>query len=305
MKVLITGSAGFIGSYLVPALLRRGDTVVGFDLAPCPESYGPDDPGLSWIRGDLTSAADLYHAVAKSRPDAVIHLASLLAGPCEDNPVRGFAVNFQSTLYLLDACVAIGATRFVLASSISVFGKDVPEPVANDALRNPSTVYGKTKLAGEQIVEWYRRKHGMKATCLRFPWVYGPGRENGITALYSSKLLDAVARNQPVHVENPDEKGDWLYVRDTIRAILLALDAPHLEREAYNIMGGVHSIRDVLSIAQSVVPEASISYGTDHATASPYPSSYDDSTAREELGWCPEYPIERAVREHIEIVAAG
>ena len=300
MKVLITGSSGFIAAYLIPALASEGTEIVGFDLAPAPD--GIADKGV-FYRGDLSAPRDLYRVMAAERPTHIVHLASILAGPCEDNPPRGFAVNFESTLTLLDAATAVGTEGFVLASSISVFGRGLPEPVSDDAPKDPATIYGKTKLASEQVLDWYRRKKGIGGIALRFPWVFGPGRERGITALYSSKLLDAVARREPLVIENPDETGDWLYVKDTIRALRMALTSKDQPQVGYNIMGGVHSIREVLSLAKEVVPEAQIEFREGGAAQSPYPSAYDDSRAREELGWKPHYSIAEAVADHIETVA--
>ena len=220
MKVLVTGSSGFIAGYLIPALATEGAEIVGFDLAPPPDLIA--DKG-SFYRGDLSATRDLYRVMATERPTHIVHLASVLAGPCEENPPRGFAINFESTVTLLEAATAVGTNGFVLASSISVFGRGVPEPVADDAPKDPATIYGKTKLASEQVLDWYRQKKGIQGIALRFPWVFGPGRERGITALYSSKLLDAVARREPLVIYNPDETGYVLIRNDfPVTPLLLA-----------------------------------------------------------------------------------
>ena len=305
MTVLVTGASGFIASYLIPELIEDGASVIGFDIAPQPDQLDGYGPSLQWVRGDLGSSEDLYRLFLQHRPSHVIHLASILAGPCEANPIRGYRINFLSTATLLDAAHQVGVERFVMTSSISVFGKDAPEPVADDAIKNPATVYGQTKLASEHLMRWYRDKHGLSVGALRFPWVFGPGRERGITALYSSKLLDAVARNEPIHIDNPEETGDWLYIKDASRALRLLLSARDHRQVAYNIMGGAHSIREVMEVAAAIRPEAKITFSDLSAPASPYPSAYDDSEARKELGWSPGYSIEDAVQEHIEFVSGA
>ena len=302
MNVLVTGAGGFIASYLIPELIAEGASVVGFDIAEMPQAFESTGERLKWVRGDLSSPEDLYRIFLEHKPSHIVHLASILAGPCEANPIRGYKINFMSTAILLDAALRGGVERFVMTSSISIFGKDAPEPVADDGPRNPATVYGQTKLAGEHLMGWYRDKHALSVCALRFPWVFGPGRERGITALYSSKLLDAVAKREAIEITNPEERGDWLYVRDASRALRIALDARGHTQVAYNVMGGDYSIREVMEIASSVRPDASIKYTDGGVTASPYPSAYDDSRARADLGWKPEYTIERAVREHIETV---
>ena len=305
MRVLVTGGAGFIGSHLVPALLERGYAVTVFDLAAEPAMLAAFRERVDYIRGDLASAADLYRAMMTCRPEGVFHLGAILAGPCEENPVRGFQVNFGSTQALLDACVAQRARKFFMVSSISVFGRDVPEPVPDHAVKNPETVYGQTKLASEHLLQWYARKHGLDTSALRFTWVFGPGRTTGITALYSSLILDAIARGEPVSIPNPEERGDWLYVKDAVKAIVKVWDAGERRRQrAFNIAGGVHSIREVVEIARKLRPDARVTYDAGGRSLSPYPVAYDDSAARAELGWAPNYTIEAAVAEHLRIVAS-
>ena len=302
-KVFVTGGAGFIGSYLIPRLLERGLEVVVFDLAAEPASLEAFRKQITYVRGDLGSGPDIYRAMMTHRPTGVFHLGAILAGPCEDNPVLGFKVNFQSTQTILDASVALGVKRFFMISSISVFGRDVTEPVSDLAVKNPETIYGQTKLAGEHLMLWYARKHGLDTRALRFTWVFGPGRTTGITALWSSAILDAVARSQEITVPNPEEKGDWLYVKDAVSAILKLWDTPQINQRIYNIAGGVHSIRQVVEVARHRRPEAPITLVAGGANQSPYPAAYDDSVARRELGWMPGYSLEEAVAEHIEIVS--
>jgi UDP-glucose 4-epimerase len=304
MKVLVTGGAGFIGSYLVPRLLEDGLEVVVFDLAPAPPALAAVADRISYVRGDLSSPADLYRAMLTHRPEGIIHLGAILAGPCEENPLTGFRVNFLSTQTLLDSSLAIKVQRFLMISSISVFGRDVAEPVPDGAVKNPETIYGQTKLASEHLMLWYARKYGLDTRALRFTWVFGPGRTRGITAVYSSFILDAIARGEPLSIPNPDERGDWLYVKDAVKAILALWNAPQPRQRLYNIAGGVHSIREVVAIARQVRPEASVVLQNGGQNLSPFPTAYDDAPARRDIGWAPDYTIEAAVREHIAIVSA-
>jgi nucleoside-diphosphate-sugar epimerase len=305
VKIMVTGGAGFIGSYLVPRLLESGNEVVVFDLSPEPRTLAASLDKITYVRGDLASPADLYRAMLTYRPEGIIHLGAILAGPCEENPVQGFRVNFLSSQTLLDAALAVRAKRFLMISSISVFGRDVVEPVRDEAVKNPETVYGQTKLASEHLMLWYARKHGLDTRGLRFTWVFGPGRTQGITALYSSLILDAIALGEPITIPNPGEKGDWLYIKDAAKAIVTLWNAPESGQRIYNIAGGVHSIREVVGIARKVRPEARVVLQEGGPNLSPYPAAYDDTPARRDLGWKPDYPIEAAVREHIDIVLAG
>ena len=304
MRVLVTGGAGFIGAYLVPALLTRGYDVTVFDAA-APSALASHRDQVEYIRGDLGTPADVYRAMMACRPQGVFHLGAILAGPCEENPQRGFAVNFGSTQVLLDASVAVGVRKFFLVSSISVFGRDAHEPVADGAVKNPETIYGQTKLACEHLLQWYATKRGIDAGALRFTWLFGPGRTTGITALYSSLILDAIARGEPVTIPNPDERGDWLYVKDAVKAILALWDSSGLRQRIFNIAGGVHSIREVVDIACKLRPDARVELASGGPSLSPYPAAFDDSAARRELRFEPDYTIEQAVAEHLRTVTTA
>ena len=305
MKALVTGAAGFIGGYLITQLLEEGFQVVAFDLAPEPPDLQKMSDRITYIRGDLGSDVDLYRTMAAEGITDVFHLGALLAEACEANPLGAFRVNFHSTQVLLDAAAALGINRFVMLSSISVFGRDVTEPVADDARKNPETVYGQTKLACEHLMRWYARKHGVDTRALRLTWVFGPGRIRGITALYSSRILDAFARLETLEIPNRHERGDWLYIKDAIKAIMRVWRVDAAPQRIYNIAGGVHTIGDVVEIARSLRPEAPVTLSEESKTLSPYPAAYDDTPARRELGWVPDYDIETAVREHIAIVSGN
>lgn len=301
MSVLVTGAAGFIGSYLIPSLTDKGYNVFATDIVPEPQ-WIADSPSVQYLRSDLSREADVYKLIGISRPEKVIHLVSLLAGPCEADPGLGYRVNFISTLTLLDACVTFGTKRFVMTSSISVFGKGLSEPVKDDAEKLPATVYGQTKLACEHMMEWYRRVRGLSCGAVRFPWVFGPGRTTGITAEYSSKLLDAIAAGDKLIIDSPEEKGDWLYVKDAVKSLILLLEMKDQPQISYNIMGGLYTVREAMEIAQKIFPDARIEIRDGKDTSSPYPTSYDDSRAGNELGWKPDYTLEQAMKEHVEIL---
>lgn len=303
MRVLVTGGAGFIGSYLIHALLNKGFEVIVFDMATEPESLASIWDRLTYVRGDLGSPADLYRTMLVHRPQGVFHLGAVLAGPCEDNPMQGFNVNFGSTQVLLNVSLALKVKKFFMVSSIAVFGRDAAEPVGDNAPKNPETIYGQTKLASEHLLLWHARKHGLDTRALRFTWVFGPGRTTGITALYSSLILDAIAREEPLTIPNPDERGDWLYIKDAVKAIMTFWEVRDPHQRIFNIAGGVHSIREVVSIAKQFCPNAQITLGERGKSLSPYPVEYDDSRARSVLGWKPDYTIESAVQEHLQIVS--
>ena len=299
MKVLVTGAAGFIGSYLVTELVNKGFKVIAADIASQPDWVDLFKDSISYVRTDMGNEAAIYKLMGLSRPSHIIHLASLLAGPCDADPGLGFKINFQSTLTLLDACVAFGVKRFIMTSSIAVFGRGLPEPVADDEMKLPANVYGHTKLLCEHMMEWYHKTHRLSIGAVRFPWVFGPGRTTGITAEYSSKLLDSIAAGESLQINNPEEKGDWLYVKDAVKSLMLLLRKKDHSLITYNIMGEYCTIKEAMEIAIKFCPDADIKYIEGNNSLSPYPTSYDDSRARKDLGWKPDYSLEQGIQEHI------
>ena len=301
MRVLVTGATGFIGSYLVPALVDRGNDVVATDIVAEPQ-WITSRKGVEYRRVDLCHDPDVRELVFQERPDKVVHLAGLLFEECEESPSRGFQVNLMATLSLLEASVASDVARFVMTSSLSVFGRGLAEPVLDDAERVPESVYGQTKLACEHVLDRFRRVHGLSVGAVRFPWVYGPGRTTGISAEYSSFLLDAIARDETAIVRNADQVGDWLYVRDAVKALILLLENDEDPPVTYNIASGTHSVTDAMAVAQELFPDARVEIRKVPGADYPYASSFDDTRARKKIGWNPDYSIRRGFKEHVEEV---
>lgn len=302
MSTLVTGGAGFIGSYLVRELVERAENVVMFDVSTQAPLIRDIQDKYVLELGDLSNPLDVHNVFSKHDIKDVYHLGSMLADACEKNPVKALKVNVEGTVSLLEAARLNDVDRFVFASSIAVFGKDVQEPVDDDAQKDPLTLYGVAKLTSEYYGLWYARKFGLDFRALRFTWVFGPGRKTGITADLSSKLIEQAAMGKPLKIGNADEKGDWLYVKDAVKALLLVHDAENPTHRVYNISGGVHSIREVMAIVKKTIPDAVIDLESGTRTISPYPSAYKDERARSELGWSPSYTIDEAVKEHIKTI---
>lgn len=302
MRILVTGGAGFIGSHLVRALLRQGDEVIVFDRVPVPHLLSDVRDSITYVQGDAASEVDLYRAVATSRAEGIFHLGALLAGACEENPPLAFQINFRSTQVLLDAALSCGVKRFFFMSSISLYAPSAVEPVPEDAPKEPATIYGQTKLAGEHLLRWYGDTYGLDVRGIRPTWVWGPNRSNGLTTRYTSGLVGSIAAGGEVHLDNPDERGDWIYVHDTVKAMLLVWNAPHPSRRFYTVCGSVHTLREVAEIANRLCPETQVTYAKHGAVTSPYACSFDDTPIREELGYAPDWSIEDSVKDYIRAV---
>ena len=171
-----------------------------------------------------------------------------------------------------------------------------------DAPKDPATIYGQTKLAGEHLLRWYADNHGIDSRGIRPTWVWGPNRTNGLTTQYTTGLVDSIARGGEVHVDNPDERGDWIYIHDTIKAMLLVWNAEKPAQRFYTVCGSVHTLREVAELTNRLCPEAKVTYAEHSANTSPYACSFDDSAIRKELGYAPEWSIEDSVKDYIRVV---
>jgi UDP-glucuronate 4-epimerase len=236
--VLVTGAAGFIGSSLVDRLLASGRGVVGLDsfcdfypeavkrrnLAPAMANEK-----FTLIEADIRDRDAVLDAFAQHRPAAVVHLAAM-AGvrPSIENPAYYTAVNLDGTINLLDAAVAVGAARFLFASSSSVYGNNPKTPFAEeDNVDHPISPYAATKKAGELICHTYWHVHKLPITCLRFFTVFGP-RQRPDLAINKFLRLAAAGRPIPMFGDGSTSR-DYTYIDDIVAGIGAALDRCRLD----------------------------------------------------------------------------
>jgi nucleoside-diphosphate-sugar epimerase len=161
MAIVVTGGGGYIGRWLANELAGRGETVIAVDrVAPDP-AWEPRLPaGTIFVEGDVTDRAVLADAVGRAPVSAIIHLAGIVTMGCERDPDLAMRVNLDGTRYALDAARQASVSRFVFASTISVYGPDVPQPITEDTPARPLTWYGQSKIMAEQLGLYYQRRSG-------------------------------------------------------------------------------------------------------------------------------------------------
>jgi UDP-glucose 4-epimerase len=256
MNALITGVAGFIGSHLAERLLADGAIVTGLD---CFTDYYPralKEANLSAVAGRSgfrlveTAVADADLEGLLRGTTHVFHLAAQ-AGVRKSwgRDFRVYTVNnIEATQLLLEACVGKPIERLVYASSSSVYGDDVAIPMREDALPQPVSPYGVTKLAAEQLCHLYCVNYAVPATSVRYFTVYGP-RQRPDMGFH--RFLRAVLTDEPVTLYGDGEQTrDFTYVSDAVDATVAAA-ARGVPGRAYNVGGGSRvSINDVLRIVE-------------------------------------------------------
>lgn len=236
MRVLVTGGAGFIGSHVSEALLRRGDRVLALDnFHPF---YDPTlkrrnvkavyrahpDGDFALCEADIRDKEALTLAFESFQPEAVIHLAAC-AGvrPSIEHPEEYFDVNLMGTVRLMDAMAEHGVTRLVFASSSSVYGNNEKTPFSeSDPVDHPISPYAATKKAGELAVHTWHHLKGLSCACLRFFTVYGPRQRPDLAI---TKFANLMLEGKPIPVFGDGAtRRDYTYVADTVDGVVRALD---------------------------------------------------------------------------------
>jgi len=231
--VLLTGGAGFIGSHLAEALLRRGLQLSVVDSLDDFYSPGAKRANLEEVRKagdfcfcelDLCDFDALRQAISKLRPGIIIHLAAR-AGvrPSIENPQLYERVNVGGTVNLLELARQLGVQRFIFGSSSSVYGITNRVPFAeDDPCLRPISPYAATKLAGELFCHTYAHLYGISTLCLRFFTVYGPRQRPDLAIRKFTSLMEA---GKPIPVFGDGSMGrDYTFVDDTVAGVLAALD---------------------------------------------------------------------------------
>jgi UDP-glucose 4-epimerase len=302
-KILVTGGAGFIGSHIAEAHVRRGDEVVILDdLSTGRRENVPD--GAELVVADIRepAAAEL---IRKRRFELISHHAAQIdVRVSVSNPRHDASVNVEGLLNLLEAAREAGVGRFVFVSSGGVvYGEPEVRPTPEEAPKLPESPYGVSKLAGEQYLYYYHRVHGLDYAAVRYANVYGPRQdphgEAGVVAIFSTRLL----RGEPLTVFGDGEQTrDYVYVGDVVAAnqLLSRAELPPsttLDGRAFNVGTGaetsVNELADTLSRASGRTGERKL------APARPGELRHSslDATKLRGLGWSPETSLEDGLGE--------
>jgi UDP-glucose 4-epimerase len=252
MKILVTGGSGFIGAWIIRRLLTGGHDVRVFDInkdrSIVRSIAGKDAEIIDWCAGDIRDG-DAVIAAAQGC-DTTIHLAAVLTPACQERPRFGAEIIVIGTLNVFEAARRHQMSKVVYASSAGVFGpKDGRTPF-------PITHYGAFKLATEGCARAYFEDHGISSVGFRPFVVYGPGREVGLTA-GPSLACRAAAEGRPYTFAYTGP-SDMLFVDDVAAAFEAAMQRPIRGAYAFNLLGEVATVEQVMEGIRRHVPQAAL-----------------------------------------------
>jgi CDP-glucose 4,6-dehydratase len=252
---LVTGARGFTGAWLARALLRRGDRVVSLDKGreerpTSTLSLLEIEPEVIDTQGDLRDGELLRSLLREHGVSAVFHLAAeTIVGTVHASPVRGFETNVRGTWTLLDACLAEGVERVVVASSDKAYGAHEELPYREDFPLQPTAPYDASKAAADIISRSYAASYGLPVAVTRFANIYGGGDVN-FSRLIPETVCAALDGRAPVLRSDGSPERDFLYVEDAAAAYLAiadGLDRDDVRGEAFNAGGGrAHPVGEVV-----------------------------------------------------------
>ena len=327
MKILVTGSAGFIGAALTPRLLARGDSVVGIDnhndyydprLKEARLAQFADHPGYTHYRIDLADRAAVEQVFATHKPQRVANLGAQAGVRYSiDNPLAYIDSNVLGFAHILEGCRNHGCEHLVYASSSSVYGANTDMPYSvHQSVNHPLSLYAASKKSNELMAHVYSNLFQIPTTGLRFFTVYGPwGRPD--MALF--KFTRAILQGEPIKVFGYGQhKRDFTYIDDIVEGVIRVLDRPappdpawdskHPDPASSSAPWRVYNIgnnQPVVLLDYIAALEQAIGKKADMELLPPQPGDLHDTFAdvselTQEFDYKPATPVAEGVKRFVE-----
>ena len=302
--ILITGASGQLGTVLTEQLQEKFglDNVIATDLRSREHYTG------RFELLDVTDMDALTAIVLKNNVTQIYHLAAILSANGEKFPLKTWDINMQTFFNVVEVSRLYKVDKVFFPSSIAVFGDNIQrENTPQTTNLTPSTVYGMSKVAGENWANYYFDRYGLDIRSIRYPGVIGyqslPG---GGTTDYAVDIFHkAVANENYESFLNAETTLPMIYMEDAIRATIELMDAPKEAitiRTSYNLAGMSFNPAELALEIKKTYPAFEISYASDfrQAIADSWPMSIDDSDARKDWNWQPKYDITSLTEDMIK-----
>lgn len=301
-KVLVIGAGGQIGTELLERLnqIHGPSNVVAADLNN--SNAFVNNP---FEKLDILDKEGLYNVIKKHQINQVYLLAALLSATAEKNPMFGWQLNMDGLFNVLNLAKEKIIDKVYWPSSIAVFGPTTPKlNTPQYTVMEPSTVYGISKQAGERWCEYYFNKYNVDVRSLRYPgligWKSAPG---GGTTDYAVHIFHhALQTGNYECFLSENTTLPMMYMPDAIKATVDIMHAPAESikiRSSYNLAGFSFSPQEIAAEIKKHIPNFEISYKSDFRQniADSWPKSIDDSSARQDWGWKPEFDLNHMIED--------
>ncbi|OGI64182.1 NAD-dependent epimerase [Candidatus Nomurabacteria bacterium RIFCSPLOWO2_01_FULL_41_21] len=305
-KILVIGACGQIGGELTLALRQKygAGNVIASDIKEEAEILKGTGP---FLKLDIMNAEATRDLVKKENIKEIYLLAALLSATGEKNPKLAWELNLGSLRQILHLCVDEKIKLF-WPSSIAVFGKTTPrENTPQKTIIEPSTMYGITKYTGELLCDYYNKKFGLDVRSVRYPglisWKSEPG---GGTTDYAVEIFyEAIKKGEYICFLSENTYLPMMYMDDAIRATLEIMQVSRKKIKTsmgYNLSAISFSPKEIGDEIKKYIPDFKISYAPDHrqAIADSWPASIDDSVARADWDWKPEFDLPKMTQVMLE-----
>ncbi len=310
-NILITGAAGQIGSELTMALrkLYGNENVVATGHKTKPGETLLNSGPFYFI--DCTRIKTIVKVVKKYKIDTIYHLAAILSAIAENNPQLAWDININGLYNVLEVAREFNCAVFI-PSSIGAFGPSTPlDNTPQETIQRPNTIYGVTKVSGELLSDYYFHRFGVDARGVRYPGIISsetpPG--GGTTDYAVDIYCNAIQHGKYTCYLKPGTYLDMIYMPDALKAAISIMEADPKKlkhRNAYNLAAMSFDPEIIADEIKKQIPEFTIDYDIDpvrQAIAESWPNKMDDSAAREEWGWKPDFDLESMTREMLTILS--
>jgi UDP-glucose 4-epimerase len=309
-KILVTGGSGLVGAYAVAMLQERGERPVIFDVALNERllaAVGVDLGKVTMIRGDMMDLPAIISAIREHDCDRIIHLAAFLGEEVQRRPYSGVHLNFNGTINVFEAARLEKVARIIFPSSGTVYLGSLGEGLSKideSIPMNPPSVYAATKASCEFMGRAYAKRYGFEFICLRYTGgLYGPSPA-GLKAtreIAIQQMIRAAVKGEAAKINWPYGPAEILYGRDAAKGTVLAVLKDKFTNSLFHIGNGIMlSGDDIAAAVRKAYPGSNVEL-VRGSNPMPYPDSRlasDFSRAKAELGYEPEYSIDKAVVDY-------